>query len=50
MRPETTNYGGCSLSASSLRVNFYEDWDNAQNVAAGLNDVQRFLDKLALLP
>ena len=36
--------------ASSLHVNFYENWDNAQNVSAGLNDVQRFLDKLALLP
>ena len=36
--------------ASSLHVNFYENWDNAQNVAAGLNDVRRFLDKLDLLP
>ena len=35
--------------ASSLHVNFYENWDTAQNVSAGLNDVQRFLDKLDLL-
>ena len=32
--------------ASALHVNFYENWDNAENVASGLDDVQRFLDKL----
>ena len=32
--------------AIALHVNFYEDWDNAENVASGLDDVQRFLDKL----
>lgn len=32
--------------ASALHVNFYEDWDNADNVASGLDDVQRFVDKL----
>lgn len=32
--------------ASALHVNFYEDWDNAENVASGLDDVERFLDKL----
>ena len=32
--------------ASALHVNFYEDWDNAENVASGLDDVQRFLEKL----
>ena len=33
--------------AGNLHVNFYENWDNAPNVAAGLADVRRFLDKLA---
>ena len=32
--------------AGSLHTNFYENWDNASNVAAGLADVRRFLDKL----
>ncbi len=32
--------------ASALHVNFYEDWDNAENVARGLDDVERFLDQL----
>ena len=32
--------------ASALHVNFYEDWDNADNVASGLDDVERFLNKL----
>lgn len=32
--------------ASALHVNFYEDWDNAENVGSGLDDVERFLDKL----
>ena len=32
--------------AGNLHVNFYENWDNAPNVAAGLQDVRHFLDKL----
>ena len=32
--------------ASALHVNFYEDWDNAENVTRGLDDVERFLDRL----
>lgn len=32
--------------AGNLHVNFYEGWDNADNVAAGLADVERLLDKL----
>ena len=32
--------------AGNLHVNFYENWDNAPNVAAGLADVRRFLDKM----
>ena len=32
--------------ASALHVNFYEDWDNAENVASGLDDVERFVNKL----
>lgn len=35
--------------ASALHVNFYEDWDNAENVASGLDDVERLLGKLELL-
>ncbi|MDE2785666.1 MAG: PaREP1 family protein [Chloroflexota bacterium] len=35
--------------ASALHVNFYEDWDNAVNVASGLDDVEQFVDKLELL-
>ena len=35
--------------AGSLHTNFYENWDNASNVAAGLADVRRFLDKLDLM-
>ena len=30
--------------ANSLHVNFYENWDTAQNVAGNLDDVERFLD------
>ena len=30
--------------ASSLHVNFYENWDSASNVAGGLLDMERFLD------
>ena len=32
--------------AGNLHVNYYEDWNNAENVASSLNDVERFLDKL----
>ena len=32
--------------AGDLHVNFYENWNNAENVAAGLGDVQRLLDRL----
>ena len=32
--------------AGNLHVNFYENWNNADNVAASLADVQRLLDRL----
>ena len=32
--------------AGDLHVNFYENWNNAENVAAGLADVRRLLDRL----
>ncbi len=32
--------------ANSLHVNFYENWDTAQNVQGNLDDVGRFLDKV----
>ena len=32
--------------AGNLHVNVYENWNNADNVAAGLADVQRLIDKL----
>ncbi len=32
--------------ANALHVNFYENWDNTENVASGLDDIERFLDKL----
>ena len=35
--------------ANSLHTNFYEDWKETQSVAEGLDDVARFLDKLAPL-
>ena len=31
---------------NALHVNFYENWDNAENVASDLNDIERFLDKM----
>ena len=31
--------------ANSLHVNFYENWDTADNVGRHLVDVERFLDK-----
>ncbi len=36
-------------AASSLHTNFYEDWKEAPTVAEDLDDVARFLDKLAPL-
>lgn len=35
--------------AGNLHMNFYEDWNNAENVASGLHDVERFLDRLESL-
>ena len=32
--------------AGNLHVNFYENWNNAENVAGGIADVARLLDKL----
>ena len=32
--------------ANALHINFYENWDNAVNVSSGLDDMERFLDKL----
>ena len=32
--------------ANALHVNFYENWDKAENVAGDLDDLERFLDKL----
>ena len=32
--------------ANALDINFYENWDNAENVANDLDDIERFLDKL----
>ena len=32
--------------AGNLHMNFYEDWNNAENVGGSLNDVERFLDKI----
>ncbi len=32
--------------ASSLHINFYENWSSGQEVEAGLHDMERFLDKL----
>ena len=32
--------------ASALHVNFYEDWDTADNVAGALSQIERFVDKL----
>ena len=33
-------------TAGNLHVNFYENWNIAENVAVDLADVERFLDKL----
>ncbi|CAI8018318.1 hypothetical protein GBAR_LOCUS11106 [Geodia barretti] len=32
--------------ANSLHVNFYENWEDTQNVAEGLDDIERFIAKL----
>ena len=32
--------------ASSLHVNFYEDWQGGESVAEALDDVKRFVNKL----
>ena len=32
--------------ANSLHTNFYENWSTAEDVRVGLEDIQRFLDKL----
>ncbi len=32
--------------ANALHINFYENWNNAQNVSTALDDVERFVDKL----
>ena len=32
--------------AISLEANFYENWDNAANVAGSLLDLEQFLDKM----
>ena len=39
----------CFQVASSLHVNFYENWDTPHNVEAGLRDVERLLVKLGPL-
>ncbi len=33
-------------AASSLHINFYENWSSGVEVHAGLRDMERFLDKL----
>ena len=35
--------------ANALHMNFYEDWRSAENVGESLDDVERFLDKMAPL-
>ena len=32
--------------ANALHINFYENWDNADNVAGALSQIERFVDKL----
>ena len=32
--------------ANALHFNFYENWDNLENVSSALDDVERFLDKV----
>jgi hypothetical protein len=35
--------------ASSLHVNFYENWSPAREIESGLHDVERFVEKLESL-
>ena len=35
--------------ANSLHINFYENWNTAENVRAALSDVERLLEKLSSL-
>ena len=35
--------------ANALHTNFYENWDEPENVRGALGDVQRFVEKLAPL-
>ena len=35
--------------AGNLHVNFYENWNNAENVSDSLDDIAQLLDKLELL-
>ena len=35
--------------AGNLHMNFYEDWNNAENVASSLHDMELFLENLELL-
>ena len=32
--------------ANALHTNFYENWDNAENVAGALSRIERFVDRL----
>ena len=32
--------------ANALHINFYENWDNADNVAGAISQIERFVDKL----
>ena len=32
--------------ANSLHINFYENWDNAENVAGALSRIEQFVDRL----
>ena len=32
--------------ANALHINFYENWDNAENIAGALSQIEQFLDKL----
>ena len=35
--------------ANALHINFYENWDNAENVAGALSRIERFVDRLESL-
>ena len=32
--------------ANALHINFYENWDNAENVAGALSRIEQFVDRL----